>query len=135
MSTQAWVVAVVMGLCTLLSTIIMINGKTPATLTTVLTFISLFTVAIITYDTHCLTAGYCDVWSWVRTILYCILPVIMIIILSTSLFSKPSDSPSSQPTSTHITIPPPAPVVVAPPAPAPAPPAPAPAPPAPAPSK
>lgn len=45
--------------------------------------------ALIVYDTHCLTIGGCTIWSTVRTVLYSILPVIVILLIFVSFFSKP----------------------------------------------
>lgn len=42
-------------------------------------FIWLIFVVLLIYDTDCLTTGNCNVWSWIRTILYLILPVLGIV--------------------------------------------------------
>ena len=42
-------------------------------------------ITLIVYDTNCLTAGQCNTWSWVRTALYIILPIISLV-LSTVAF-------------------------------------------------
>ena len=45
-------------------------------------FISIVIVVLMVYDTHCLSVGRCDNWSWVRTTIYCIIPVLVIIMLA-----------------------------------------------------
>ena len=42
---------------------------------------TLLTIGIMTFDTDCLTSGSCEIWSWIRTILYIIVPVIAILVL------------------------------------------------------
>lgn len=55
-------------------------------------FALLFT-ALLVYDTNCLTSGNCNVWSIVRTVLYLILPIIVLVIMFIGLFQKtPSTS-------------------------------------------
>jgi len=44
--------------------------------------------ALLVYDTNCLTQGTCGVWSWVRTILYCIGPVTLILLVLISPSAK-----------------------------------------------
>lgn len=41
--------------------------------------LALLFAAITIYDTQCLVGGGCIVWSWIRTVLYCILPIVAII--------------------------------------------------------
>lgn len=36
-------------------------------------------ICIMVYDTHCLTSGNCGVWSWIRTGIYVIIPIIALI--------------------------------------------------------
>jgi hypothetical protein len=50
--------------------------------------ISLAYSALIVYDTNCLTIGNCGVWSWVRSIFYVMIPVIIIIMMILSLVKK-----------------------------------------------
>jgi hypothetical protein len=38
-------------------------------------------IALVAYDTNCLTVGDCGVWSWIRTVFYILAPVISIITL------------------------------------------------------
>ena len=37
-------------------------------------------IALLIYDTDCLTSGNCNIWSWIRTVLYAILPVLGIVL-------------------------------------------------------
>lgn len=41
-------------------------------------FITIMFFVLILYDTNCLTKGECYVWSWIRTILYAITPIVFI---------------------------------------------------------
>lgn len=43
-------------------------------------FIWFATIALLIYDTDCLTSGNCNIWSWIRTVLYAILPVLGIVL-------------------------------------------------------
>lgn len=52
-----------------------------------LIFTSLFLVLTV-YDTNCLTSGSCGIWSWVRTVIYLIIPVLALIFMALSLFKK-----------------------------------------------
>jgi hypothetical protein len=49
---------------------------------------------LIVYDTACLTSGQCTVWSWVRTVLYAIIPILIIVIFMTALTS-PAPAPEA----------------------------------------
>jgi hypothetical protein len=51
-------------------------------------FIWILNVAILLYDTECLLAGNCYVWSWIRTVLYSIIPTIVIVLVVLSLGKK-----------------------------------------------
>lgn len=44
-------------------------------------FMWLIFIALLIYDTDCLTSGNCNIWSWIRTILYAILPVLGIVFM------------------------------------------------------
>jgi hypothetical protein len=43
-------------------------------------FIWIAMIALLIYDTDCLTTGNCNIWSWIRTVLYAILPVLGIVL-------------------------------------------------------
>lgn len=38
-------------------------------------------IALMVYDTNCLTAGECGVWSWIRTIIFTLIPILMIVLI------------------------------------------------------
>ena len=40
-------------------------------------------VFMMIYDTNCLVNGHCVVWAWIRTVVYIILPTVMMILLLT----------------------------------------------------
>ena len=41
---------------------------------------SILFMALSVYDTHCLTSGNCTVWSWIRTGIYVLMPIILLIL-------------------------------------------------------
>lgn len=45
----------------------------------------LISCAVFIYDTYCLVNGDCHTWSWIRTILYIIGPIIFMIIFFVSM--------------------------------------------------
>jgi hypothetical protein len=47
-------------------------------------------LGITVYDTHCLTSGSCTAWSWIRTGIYILLPIIGLILWIAS-FGKDED--------------------------------------------
>lgn len=52
-------------------------------------FISILLITLLVYDTHCLTSLMpCDVWSWIRTSLYCIIPITYLIFWGYDIHKK-----------------------------------------------
>ena len=51
---------------------------------------SFITTLLLVYDTDCLVTGGCYVYSWIRTILYLISIIIVIIVMSLTSFTKAS---------------------------------------------
>lgn len=49
--------------------------------------VGVFLAALTLYDTDCLVKGNCDVWSWIRTGFYGIVPLIIIIMTTFGTFS------------------------------------------------
>lgn len=41
--------------------------------------LSVLFYAVTVYDTECLVVGNCHAWSWIRTILYLIIPTIYVV--------------------------------------------------------
>lgn len=63
------------------------------------TLVTLALLSLILYDTQCLTQGNCGTWSWIRSVLYVLLPSIGLIMMAVSLFQKkdvqaPTTTPS-----------------------------------------
>ncbi len=88
MSTQSLLVIIIYSLCLLIAFIVSIVKKT-INLTGVLGFIfSFLYIALLAYDTNCLTEGQCGTWSWIRTILYLIFPTIILILFMISIFKN-----------------------------------------------
>jgi hypothetical protein len=93
LSVQAWIIMSIYIISAIMSLVMMIKMHIPIYITLLFVFIWLITIPLLTYDTHCLTDGPCGVWSWIRTVLYCITPVVVIL---TSLFSGSKSSEESQ---------------------------------------
>lgn len=82
LSVQSIILIVVYALCILIGMIMFAPIAFQAKIMDVFittSIITLIYVALLIYDTNCLTAGQCNVWSWIRTVLYLILPIIIII--------------------------------------------------------
>lgn len=47
---------------------------------------SLAFLVLVVYDTQCLTMGSCTTWSWVRSVLYVIVPVISLIMMIVDMY-------------------------------------------------
>jgi hypothetical protein len=95
-STQAIVVLIVyvLGIIATLVTSIVKHGFTAWTAIGML--FSILFMALTVYDTHCLTAGNCTVWSWIRTGLYILIPVISLIVWMFSFGNKDGDKDSKR---------------------------------------
>lgn len=52
-------------------------------------------VLLVAYDTACLTVGGCSVWSWIRTIIYVFVPVIVLLLMLLGTVFKPTLNPKS----------------------------------------
>ena len=59
--------------------------------------LSIALTVLLAYDTACLTSGQCGTWSWVRTILYILIPIIAIIVWVISLFRKDTTTTTLNP--------------------------------------
>lgn len=54
-------------------------------------FLYVVILIMLAYDTHCLSSGRCDVWSWIRTTIYCIIPVLFLLMLLYSLATNKNE--------------------------------------------
>jgi hypothetical protein len=98
MSKQAWVIAIVYALCILIGLIGSIVSKKFTLGAAFGTLFSILFVALITYDTACLTNGFCGAWSWIRTLLYVFFPVVGLVVFFIALVAgKKSTAPSMPP--------------------------------------
>lgn len=88
LSPQAMTVIVIMSITALLSSAVMFKYGVGFMyiLSSLLTW-AVF-ILLLTFDTNCLTKGPCEVWSWIRTTLYIIMPVITILLLINTLASE-----------------------------------------------
>ncbi len=43
-------------------------------------------VTLIVYDTNCLVRGGCSIWSWVRTVLYIVMPIVLFTLAAVALY-------------------------------------------------
>ena len=83
-SPQATIAFLVLVAFTAMLLALMIKARTFVTNTREsLTFLALWMaiVFIITYDTECLVKGKCASYSWMRTVLLSILPIILIMMV------------------------------------------------------
>lgn len=79
LTTQAFILAVVLGVLLLVTNITLILQKAFNVGTILTTLIAAAVIALMVYDTDCLTRGKCAGWSWIRTILYSIVPIVAIL--------------------------------------------------------
>lgn len=79
MYLQALILLIVYVLCLIVALISSITYKQFNVYTGISLLFTLLFVILLTYDTNCLTAGNCGTWSWIRTVLYVILPIIFLI--------------------------------------------------------
>lgn len=86
MSPQALVLLVVYIIFFVVGLIMSIKAKTFGMNTVFGLFGSILFLCLTVYDTNCLTAGNCGVWSWIRTILYVLIPLIALVIMFVSFF-------------------------------------------------
>lgn len=94
LSTPALILLIVYILIIILSIITAILNKKFGGVTIISLILSMGFVALIVYDTECLIAGGCTIWSWIRTVLYIIFPVLFLILLAYALASGSfKDSP------------------------------------------
>lgn len=92
-SIPAIIIAVVYLLCMIAGLVIIIAYNMMNIWYGISLIFQLALILLFVYDTDCLTRGGCGVWSWIRTILNIIFPVIfLIIIISTLSKRKPSAS-------------------------------------------
>jgi len=91
LSNQAWTILVTYVILFVILVILLIGSKQFDFKSVFALLFFIGYIALITYDTNCLTTGYCDVWSWVRTVFKIIIPIIIIIFLSFALFQKQED--------------------------------------------
>lgn len=83
LSTQAIILSVVLGILTVVAAVATFMNYTDESLAGLITWVILF--AVVIYDTECLSIGPCTTWSWIRTILWSIIPVFMIVIIITAI--------------------------------------------------
>lgn len=103
LSVQAYVIIGVYALCIIVGIVMTIvtavqNRNSPESNTgttaigVIAYIISLIIMALlitlIVYDTNCLTAGQCNTWSWIRTALYIILPIISLVLSTVAVVSS-----------------------------------------------
>jgi ABC-type dipeptide/oligopeptide/nickel transport system permease component len=101
LSAQAYVIIGVYALCIIVGIIMTIvsaikdrkstDSQAGTTAIGVISYIisliiMVLLITLIVYDTNCLTAGQCNTWSWVRTALYIILPIISLVLSTIALF-------------------------------------------------
>jgi hypothetical protein len=88
MSAQAWTVAIVYLILCIMGVVAAVKAGQFTASYVIGLLVTLLFIGLLTYDTACLTVGNCGVWSWIRTILYIIIPIIVIILVISSFFQK-----------------------------------------------
>lgn len=96
MSPQAYVVTIVYFIILIIYLGAIIKARQFTVMQIISFFVSLGMILLIIYDTDCLTKGSCNVWSWIRTIIYVIFPTLVIILLGLSLFTVDEDKQPKQ---------------------------------------
>ena len=78
-SAQSVIIAIVYILCLIVAIVAIIKQNMLTIGSGVVIIFYLAFIALLVYDTNCLTKGTCGTWSWIRTILYVIFPIISLI--------------------------------------------------------
>ncbi len=88
MKAQSIIIAIVYVLVFMLTVIVQIRAKmlTPFIILTGLVYFAF--VALLIYDTLCLTTGGCSVWRWIRTALSILIPVVIVIMMLAMTYAK-----------------------------------------------
>ena len=91
-SVQSYLIAIVYLICLVIFTVIGIIIIPSVFRTAKMISIIIFTFFILTgfivllaFDTNCLTEGGCSIWSWIRTILNLIVPVLFVVMVIIAL--------------------------------------------------
>lgn len=92
MSIQAWIILILATIAAIVTIHSMISAKLPTMVIFPIAIVWIISVPLTTYDTHCLTAGNCNVWSWIRTLLYSLTFISIIM----SVFALSSKKPSQK---------------------------------------
>lgn len=79
LSPQSILLTVILGVLTLVAAVATFLNYTEESLLGLIIWVAIF--AILIYDTECLVTGSCGMWSWVRTILWSIIPIFVIVVL------------------------------------------------------
>jgi uncharacterized membrane protein len=98
MSPQTWIISIVLTVMTILFVTIAAMNKALGAHSIVPLIFWIFSIFLLSYDTECLVGGNCHIWSWIRTILYSIMPTIIIIILLLSMTSNNKNKQNDQKT-------------------------------------
>lgn len=94
-SAQAYTILIVYIVLIL---VIAITGAVKSGVTVAGVFSTIFAMcwtALLAYDTACLSDNNCGVWSWIRTVLYIIVPCILLITIMVG-FASSKKTPEEQ---------------------------------------
>lgn len=117
MSAQSYILGIVYLLSFIAGIVLAIIRKEVTPWYLAWSFISFLLISLLIYDTHCLTSVYpCTVWSWIRTGLYVILPILSLIFWGYNIKHKddevklewdvaPDSMPASVPPSVAPSVP------------------------------
>jgi|APGre2960657444_1045066.scaffolds.fasta_scaffold426298_1 hypothetical protein len=90
-SIPATILAIIYVIYTVLNVTLAVRDKSFNSGFVVAMFLWLAIALLIVYDTACLTSGQCTAWSWIRTVLYAIIPILLIITFMNTLTQVPAE--------------------------------------------
>ena len=96
MSPQTWLLASILSILTIVFVVMAAISKSLNAFGIIAVLIWIVQVVILCYDTECLVAGNCHVWSWIRTILYLIVPTIVLIFVIIEMVKKGKNKNNSK---------------------------------------
>lgn len=95
LTTQSLVLAIVYVLSLVVGLFMTVKAGAFNVAAFIGTVLTLAFIALLVYDTQCLTTGNCTTWSWIRTVLYIFFPALSLILGFFALFGgKKVEQPS-----------------------------------------
>lgn len=79
LTPQSILLSIVLGILTLVAAVGTFMNYTEESLIGLILWIVVF--AAVIYDTECISRGNCGTWSWIRTVIWSIVPIFVIVVL------------------------------------------------------